>query len=55
MGQKNLECITENGPVDGDSQETDLKQLENLFMKVQNMYGIDKVKLLKQLLDTTQP
>lgn len=55
LGQKNLECITEDGPVEADSQEMDLKQLESLFMKVQNMYGIDKVKLLKQLLESTQP
>ena len=33
-------------------QENDLKMLQKLFKKVQSQHKIDKVKLLKQLLDS---
>lgn len=46
-----LEGISEDARDEG-NQESDLQQLESLFKKVQTHYKIDKVKLLKTLLDS---
>ena len=35
-----------------DAPDDDIKKLEKLFRKVQSTHKIDKVKLLKQLLDS---
>lgn len=50
----NLQGISEDGPAElniGENQEEDLKILETLFKKIQGQYGIDKVKLVKSLLE----
>ena len=54
-----LEGISEDGPNETlaepsqSEQENDMRMLEKLFKKVQNNSKVDKVKLLKQLLDQT--
>ena len=47
-----LEGLSEEGPSESDNPESDLKRLEQLFKKVQNQYGLDKVKLVKSLLES---
>lgn len=44
--------MSEDGPSEFDNPESDLKKLEQLFKKVQSQYRLDKVKLVKSLLDS---
>jgi len=47
-----LHGISEDGPDESSRAESDIQQLEILFKKVQMQYGIDKMQLLKSLLDS---
>lgn len=48
-----LEGISEDGPSETeDTKESDMQKLEQLFKKMQSQYKVDKVKLLKSLMDS---